>query len=454
MKVLFISLGCDKNLVDSEEMLSAVSSQSGLALTDDIEEADAAVVNTCCFIHDAKKESVDQILGLAQLRREGQIRALVVTGCLAQRYAGDILREIPEVDAVVGTTARDAVPGIIRDILSGRPPAERAFLEPLDRPVRADERILSTGGHTAYLRIAEGCDKRCTYCVIPSIRGPYRSVPMEQLLAQAAGLAAGGVKELIVIAQETTIYGIDLYGEKRLPELLRGLCAIEGIRWIRLLYCYPEEITDELIAVIRDEDKVLPYLDMPIQHASDQILRRMGRRTNRRELTALVRRLREEVPGICLRTTLITGFPGETDEDHAVLMSFVRRMKFDRLGVFTYSREEGTPAAKMKPQVPSRVKKARQKELMLLQQQIAFRQAAKMKGRVVTAFIEGRLADEDVYAARTYKDAPGVDGLVFIESDNEYMSGDMVDVRITGSQDYDLVGVPVPESEETDESAE
>ena len=444
MKLAFVSLGCDKNLVDSEEMLELLSRGGRYVLTDDEEEAEAAVVNTCCFIDDAKKESIGEILSFAERRKSGQLKALIITGCMAQRYSEDVLREIPEVDAVVGTTARKRLPealdAVIKDGVHGA-----VYLEDKNAPEETADRLLSTGGHYAYLKIAEGCSKHCTYCAIPGIRGEYRSVPMPQLLAQARDLAAQGVKELILVAQETTVYGRDLYGEKKLPELIRELCKIEELKWIRILYCYPEEITDELIGVIRDEPKVVHYIDMPIQHASDDVLKRMGRRTNRKELEETVRRLRENIPDICIRTTLLTGFPGELEKDHEILCRFVKKMKFDRLGAFMYSKEEGTPAAKMKPQVPAPVKRKRHKELMLLQQEIAFRKARAMKDKVLTAFIEGKIAGEDVYTSRTYMDTPGVDGTLFIESDEEFMSGDFVQVKITGADGYDLIGVPVPE---------
>ena len=452
MKILFVSLGCDKNLVDSEEMLGDLT-QAGYEITDDETAADAAVVNTCCFINDAKKESIETILELAQRRTDGQLRALIVTGCLAQRYSRDILQEIPEVDAVIGTTAQETLLQTLEEVIGRDPAAEesgsgkekdRALvrLNDLRKMPRTDaKRVLTTANGYGYLRIAEGCSKHCTYCVIPSIRGSYRSIPMESVLSMAQELAGQGVRELILVAQETTVYGTDLYGKKMLPELLHRLGQIEGIRWIRLLYCYPEEITPELVQTMRDEPKVLHYIDMPIQHASDDILKKMGRRTNRKELEEIVGLLRKEIPDICIRTTLIAGFPGETEKDHKTLMSFVRRMKFERLGVFAYSREEGTPAAKMAGQIPAPVKRKRRKELMLLQQEIAFKKARRMKGRTVEAIIEGRIVGEDVYTARTYMDAPGVDGTLFIETRRELMSGDFVTVKITGSDQYDLVGV-------------
>lgn len=441
MKVLFVSLGCDKNLVDSEEMLGDLSAE-GYAFTDDEEEADIAVVNTCSFIEDAKKESIDNILSLAQRRTDGQLKALIVTGCMAQRYHKEILEEIPEVDAVIGTTAEKELAATIRAV-TGSPDKKEHItrLEDTSQPIRTDaRRIQTTGGYYNYLKIADGCDKCCTYCAIPAMRGHYRSVSMDKLVEQARALAGQGVKELILVAQETTLYGTDLYGEKKLPELLHRLCGIEDLKWIRILYCYPEEITKELVQAIKEEPKVLHYLDMPIQHASDFILHRMGRRTSRKELEDIIGYLRKEIPDICLRTTLITGFPGERQQDHEQLLDFVKKMRFDRLGVFTYSKEEGTPAAKFSPQVPARMKKRRMDELMRAQQKIAFDEAQAMRGRVVTAMVEGKLVGEDVYAARTYKDAPGVDGLLFIETKKELMTGDFVRVQITGSQDYDLIG--------------
>ena len=443
MKILFVSLGCDKNLVDSEEMLGALR-ERGYQFTDDEDEADAAIVNTCCFIMDAQKESIEQILALAERRTEGALKALIVTGCMAQRYKEEVLREIPEVDAVIGTTSEGRIAEILDEILQKGGPAGSGGYLLVDsedkRTGTTAERVVTTGGYYSYLKIAEGCDKRCTYCVIPSIRGRYRSVPMEQLLDQARLLASKGIRELILVAQETTLYGTDLYGHKALPELLRKLADIPGIEWIRLMYCYPEEITEEIAEAMRDIPQVLHYIDMPIQHASDEILRRMGRHTDRQELTEKIAMLREMMPDICLRTTLITGFPGEKEEDHRALLDFVREMRFDRLGVFTYSKEDGTPAAMMSPQIPARVKKKRQKELMLLQQEIAFEAAQEMEGRVVDALVEGQLVGEHVYLARTYKDAPGIDGALFIETQRELMTGDLVKVKITGSREYDLIG--------------
>lgn len=438
MKVLFISLGCDKNLVDTESMLGYLT-QNGYEITDDEYEAEAVVVNTCCFIHDAKQESVNEILAMADLKKEGRIKALIVTGCLAQRYCDEILEEIPEVDVIMGTQAIEDIVEALESVLNGNP---RNFMPDMNKALpKLGKRVITTGGHYAYLKIAEGCDKHCTYCIIPKIRGKYRSVPMEELLAQAQYLADEvGVKELILVAQETTVYGTDLYGEKKLPELLSKLSEIRGLRWIRILYCYPEEIDDALIEEIATNNKVCHYLDIPVQHASDRILKRMGRRTTRAELEETIKKLRKRIPDICLRTTFISGFPGETDEDHEEVMEFVDTMEFERLGVFTYSKEEDTPAALMDGQLDEEIKEQRRGEIMELQQAIAFEKADAMIGRTVLAMIEGRIADEDAYIARTYMDAPNVDGYLFINTMKELMTGDLAYVRITGSNEYDLIG--------------
>ena len=437
MKILFISLGCDKNLVDSEVMLGMLAEQ-GYYFTDDETEAEAVVVNTCCFINDAKEESINTILEMAELKKSGQIKALVVTGCLAQRYCDEIQKEIPEVDAIIVTTAISSITQTLEEILNGKPENHMETLE--KPPVGGRKRVVTTGGYYAYLKIAEGCNKHCTYCIIPKVRGNYRSVPMEDLLKEAAELANGGVKELILVAQETTLYGVDLYGEKSLPKLLRELCRVEGLEWIRILYCYPEEITEELIQVIRQEDKICHYLDIPVQSGSDAILKRMGRRTDTAQIRAMIQKLRKEIPDICIRTTMIAGFPGETQENHEETMAFVDEMEFDRLGVFAYSAEEDTPAARMEDQIPEEIKEQRRDEIMELQQEIAFEAAGQMIGRRVKAMIEGKVAEEDAYVARTYKDAPGVDGYLFVNTEKQLMSGDFVDVVITGSNEYDLIG--------------
>lgn len=437
MKILFISLGCDKNLADTEVMLGLLASR-GYEMTDDETQADIIVINTCCFIHDAKEESIQNILEMAEYKKTGQVKALIVTGCLAQRYRQEILEEIPEVDEVLGTSAYDKILDAVDAALAGKQEVMLADIDAL--PLPETKRLVTTGGHFAYLKIAEGCDKHCTYCIIPKIRGNFRSVPMERLVKEAKELAEQGVKELILVAQETTLYGKDLYGEKSLHVLIKELCKISGIRWIRILYCYPEEITDDLIQVMKEEPKVCHYLDLPIQHANDEILKRMGRRTSKQELIDIIGKLRREIPDICLRTTLITGFPGETKEQHEELMDFVDEMEFDRLGVFTYSPEEDTPAAVMPDQIDEEFKEERQAELMELQQDIAFDNAQDMVDREVLVMIEGKVADENAYVGRTYRDAPNVDGLIFINTDEELLSGDFARVKVTGAVDYDLIG--------------
>ena len=437
MKILFVSLGCDKNLVDSEHMLGMLC-DNGFTVTDDENEADVIVVNTCCFIHDAKEESIENIIEMAKLKGEGNLKALVVTGCLAQRYKDEIQKEIPEVDAIIGTTAYDDIVNIVEEILEDKNVANSykdiSYLTP-----NTSNRVITTGGYTSYLKIAEGCNKNCTYCIIPKLRGKFRSVPMEQLLEEARYLADKGVKELILVAQETTLYGVDIYGEKKLPELLRELCKIEGFEWIRILYTYPEEITDELIQVIKDEDKICKYIDMPIQHASDNILKRMGRRTNRADLVEIIGKLRKEIDDIVIRTTLITGFPGETEEDFEELLDFVYDMNFERLGVFTYSAEEGTKAAEMNEQIAEEVKEARRNAVMEMQQDITFDYMASLVGNITKVLIEGYMVDDDVYVGRTYMDAPNIDGLVFVNSNKQLMSGDIILAEITNSDGYDLI---------------
>ena len=437
MKILFISLGCDKNLVDTEVMLGMLASR-GYEMTNDEQEADIIVITTCSFNHDAKEESIQNILEMAEYKKKGSAKALIVTGCMAERYRQEILDEIPEVDEVLGTTAYDRILDAVDAALAGQHEVMTADLNAL--PLPETKRLVTTGGHFAYLKIAEGCDKHCTYCIIPKIRGNFRSVPMERLLKEAQDLAEQGVKELILVAQETTLYGKDLYGEKSLPKLLRELCKISGIRWIRILYCYPEEITDELIQVMKEESKICHYLDLPIQHANDTILKRMGRRTSKQELIDIVQKLRKEIPDICLRTTLITGFPGETQEQHEEVMEFIDTLEFDRLGAFTYSPEEDTPAATFEDQIDEEVKEDRQADIMELQQEIAFDKAEDMIGREVLVMIEGKVADENAYVERTYRDAPNVDGLIFINTDVELISGDFAKVKVTGALDYDLIG--------------
>ena len=438
MKLLFVSLGCDKNLVDSEDMLGVLT-RAGHEIVDDENEAEAIIINTCCFIHDAKEESVETILEMAEYKKAGTCKALIVTGCMAQRYKQEIIEEIPEVDAVLGTTSYGEILKAVEEAVAGRHYQEYKDIDYLVPD--QGKRVLTTGGHFAYLKIAEGCDKHCTYCIIPKLRGKFRSVPMERLIRQAEELAEQGVKELILVAQETTLYGKDLYGEKSLHRLLKELCKVKGIRWIRILYCYPEEIYDELIQTMKEEPKICHYLDLPIQHASDAVLKRMGRRTTRKELTEKVQKLREEIPDIVLRTTLITGFPGETEEDHETLMEFVDEMEFDRLGVFTYSAEEDTPAASMEGQIPEEVKEERRDALMELQQEVSYDKGTERIGQELLVMIEGKVSGESAYIARTYGDAPKVDGYIFVQTGELLVTGDFARVRVTGAMEYDLIGV-------------
>ena len=441
MKILFVSLGCDKNLVDTENMLGILKNK-GFEFTDDEWEADIIAINTCCFIGDAKQESINTILEMAEHKKDARCKVLVVAGCLAHRYQDEIIKEIPEVDAFVGTSSYDKIADMINSVLEEKGISN--FVEDANRmPMVEADRIVTTPGYYEYLKIAEGCDKHCTYCVIPKVRGSFRSFPIEYLVNQTKKLVEGGVKEIILVAQETTLYGVDLYGKKSLPKLLHNLGLIEGLEWIRILYCYPEEINDELIEAIKNEPKVCHYLDMPIQHASDNILKRMGRRTSKQELTDIVAKLRREIPDIALRTTLITGFPGETDVDHEEVMEFIDECEFDRLGVFTYSREEDTVAAQMPDQIDEEIKEKYRDELMQLQQEISADRSAAMIGRIVRVMIEGFIPEDNTYVGRSYKDAPNVDGLVFIECDRELMSGDFIDVKITGSTEYDLIGTIV-----------
>lgn len=437
MKILFISLGCDKNLTNSEEML-ALLTENGHEIVDSEEDAEIIVINTCCFIHDAKEESIENILEMAEYKKSGTCKALIVTGCMAQRYKEEIIQEIPEVDAVLGTSSYRDILKAVEEACSGRHFEEYRDINEL--PEDTGRPVLTTGGHYGYLKIAEGCDKHCTYCIIPSLRGSFRSVPEERLLAQAEYMAEQGVKELILVAQETTVYGTDLYGKKTLHILLKKLCRIKGIRWIRVLYCYPEEIYDDLIQVMKEEKKICHYLDLPIQHASDKILKRMGRRTTRAQLTEIIEKLRREILDIVLRTTLITGFPGETEADHQELMDFVDQMEFDRLGAFTYSPEEGTPAEKMTDQVPEELKEERRDEIMELQQEISLEKGNDRIGQELMVMIEGKVSGESAYIARTYGDAPKVDGYLFVQTGELLMTGDFAKVKVTGALEYDLIG--------------
>lgn len=438
MKIYFVSLGCDKNLVDSEMMLTSLR-KDGFEITNDETEAEIIIVNTCCFIGDAKEESINTLLEMAEYKEAARCRLLVAAGCLAQRYHEEIQTEIPEVDVIIGTMGYENLTVALKQALE-----EKQVVESLKDinylPEPLTDRDSTSGGYYAYLKIAEGCDKHCSYCIIPKVRGSYRSVPMENLVAQAEHLVENGARELILVAQETTLYGTDLYGKKSLPELLEKLSEIEELRWIRVLYCYPEEITRELIDAIKRLPKVCHYLDIPIQHGSDTILRRMGRRTSRKQLMETVETLRREIPDITLRTTLITGFPGETEEEFEELKEFVRTVRFERLGVFAYSREEDTPAAQMDNQIPQEVKEARRDEIMALQQEIAFEKSESHVGEIFDVMIEGNLPEEGVYIARTYMDAPEVDGYVFVDTQWQLLSGDFLTVKITGADEYDLIG--------------
>ena len=436
-KILFVSLGCDKNRVDAEKMLGLLG-LSGYEVTDDESQADVIIVNTCSFISDAKQESIDTILQMADWKKSGRCKALIATGCMAQRYADEIREQLPEVDAIVGTTAYDSIAEVVDRALQGERSERLDDLKKIALP--EGRRVLTTGGHFAYLKIAEGCDKHCTYCAIPSMRGPFRSVPMEELVDEAKRLAGDGVKELILVAQETTLYGTDLYGRKCLHELIHELAKIDGIVWIRVLYCYPEEIYDGLIECMKSEKKLVHYLDLPIQHSNDQILRRMGRRTSEDDLRRIIRKLRDEVPDIILRTTLICGFPGESEEQFEDLCRFINEMEFDRLGVFTYSQEEGTPAALMDGQIDEETKLTRRDELMELQQEISADLNERMKGREIDVLIEGYVPNENVYIGRGYGDAPDVDGFIFVSSEENLETGDFVRVKITGASEYDLIG--------------
>ncbi|MCR5824754.1 MAG: 30S ribosomal protein S12 methylthiotransferase RimO [Lachnospiraceae bacterium] len=431
-KIMFISLGCDKNTVDTEFMLGLLRDR-GYSLTNDEAEADVVVINSCAFIQDAQQESINAILEAAEYKKAGSLKKIVVAGCLAQRYKDSIKEEIPEVDAVVGTTAIDKICDAIEE--------SNDHIESPDRlPLPDTTRVVTTGGYYAYLKIAEGCDKHCSYCIIPFMRGKFRSIPMERLVKEAEFLAEGGAKELILVAQETTVYGTDLYGKKMLHELLKKLCKIDGLSWIRVMYCYPEEIYDELIDVMASEPKICHYLDLPIQHASDAVLKRMGRRTDRAALEKVIDKVRKKIPDVALRTSLISGFPGETEEDHQCLLDFVKKARFERLGDFTYSKEDGTPAATFKDQVPQRMKNKRRKEVMVLQQQISAEKGRSMQGKVLDVIIEGKLPEDNIWIGRSYMDAPGVDGYVFVTSEGNHLSGDIIKVKITGSKAYDLIG--------------
>ena len=441
-KIMFISLGCDKNLVDSEKM-SAELIEAGFSVTDESREAEVCVINTCCFIHDAKQESIDTIIETGELKKKGKLKYLIITGCLATRYAEDIKEALPEVDAILSSSASDELIATINSLYKGNL-KDKSISKPIDRePEHKALRLHNTLKNYAYLKIADGCSKHCTYCVIPSIKGAYRSFPMEDIIKEAEDAVKKGKNELILVGQETTIYGTDLYGKKTLPKLLSELNKIEGLEMIRLMYCYPEEIDNELIQSIKTLDKVAKYIDMPIQHISDDVLKRMGRKTSGNDIRKLIRKLRREIPEIVIRTSLIAGFPGETEEDHKQLVDFLKEFKLERVGVFTYSKEEGTPAAKMKPQILKKVKEAWRKELMLTQQGIVFEANAALTGKRFKAIVEGRLEEENVYVGRTYRDAPDIDGYCFIKSERDLVLGDIIKVKIEKASGYDLIASEV-----------
>ena len=431
-----ISLGCAKNQVNAEHMLWLLR-QAGYEISPDPDGAELVIVNTCGFIESAKTEAIDNILAMAQLKAEGRIQKILVTGCLAQRYQEEILQEMPEVDGVLGTGSYFDVANAVGQVLSGK---RYKRFDDINADQSEDGRILTTPEYYAYLKIAEGCDNHCAYCIIPKLRGKLRSRPIEELVKEAEQLASDGVKELIVVAQDPSRYGLDLYGERKLAELLRQLCRIDGFVWIRVHYLYPDEMSQELIDVLANEPKIVKYLDIPIQHANDTILKRMRRRTSNADLVKIITHLRERIPDITLRTTLICGFPGETQEMHEELMQFINDMEFDRLGAFTYSPEEGTPAAEFTNQVDENLKKDWQADVMELQEEIIFDKNETMKGRELYVFIEGKVSDENAYVGRTYRDAPDVDGYIFINTDEELMTGDISKVRVTGAYEYDLIG--------------
>ena len=441
-KIMFISLGCDKNLVDSEKM-SAELIDAGFSVTDESREAEVCVINTCCFIHDAKQESIDTIIETGELKKKGKLKYLIITGCLATRYAEDIKEALPEVDAILSSSASDELIATVNSLYKGNL-KDKSISKPIDRePEHKALRLHNTLKNYAYLKIADGCSKHCTYCVIPSIKGAYRSFPMEDIIKEAEDAVKKGKNELILVGQETTIYGTDLYGKKTLPKLLSELNRIEGLEMIRLMYCYPEEIDNELIQSIKTLDKVAKYIDMPIQHISDDVLKRMGRKTSGNDIRKIIRKLRREIPGIVIRTSLIAGFPGETEEDHKQLVDFLKEFKLERVGVFTYSKEEGTPAAKMKPQILKKVKETWRKELMLTQQGIVFEANAALTGKRFKAVVEGRLEEENVYVGRTYRDAPDIDGYCFIKSKRDLVLGDIIKVKIEKASGYDLIASEV-----------
>ncbi|WP_312071559.1 30S ribosomal protein S12 methylthiotransferase RimO [Anaerotignum propionicum] len=448
--VAFTSLGCDKNRVDSEVMLGILA-QNGFQTIADEAEADIIVINTCCFIKDALDESIETILEMAEYKKTGKCKGLIVAGCLGQRYEKEFFDELPEVDAVIGTAAYESVAEVAADILKGK--MGEKYLEDIDRPMEDTNgklRILSTAPYFAYLKISEGCDNHCTYCVIPKLRGKHRSRTMESLVEEAKVLADNGVEELVIVAQDTSIYGRDLYGEPKLHDLLEELSKVDGIEWIRLLYCYPETLTQETIDEMARNEKICHYIDMPIQHGNDAVLKRMGRKSNQALIKEKVAALRGAMPDIAIRTTLIVGFPGETEEEFQDLVEFVEEMRFDRLGVFSYSQEEGTAAAIMENQIDEDLKEVRKETIMDIQKNIAASLCEKEVGKVVQVLVEGKLPEENIYCGRTRRDAPDIDGLVFLTAEEELYSGDFVTARIREAGDYDLMGDVIY----ADESAE
>ncbi len=436
-RIGLVSLGCEKNRVDAEMMLAKLQ-QRGYQLVEDAAMGDVAIVNTCGFIDAAKQESIEEILELAKLKEEGRIQAIVVTGCMAERYREEILKELPEVDAVVGIGANNDIAGVIEQVLAGK--QVQSFPEKENMPLSGD-RVQTTPSYFSYLKIADGCDNRCTYCAIPMIRGRFRSRSMEDILEEANTLAQRGVKELMVIAQDTTRYGEDRYGKLMLPELLTQLCKIDSIRWIRLLYCYPDRLTEELMDVIAREEKIVKYLDLPLQHCNGRVLKAMNRHGNREELTRLLKKVREKIPDITLRTTFIVGFPGETQEEFEDLAEFVKEIEFDRMGCFTYSQEEGTPAARMKDQVEEEEKVRRQELLMEAQMRIMERKNQALIGKTLTVLCEGFDRYAECWFGRSEADAPEVDGKVFFTHQGKKpMLGQFVPVTITDTMDCDLIG--------------
>lgn len=449
VKIALVSLGCDKNLVDSQVMIG-LCEKAGFTVVAEEAEADIIVVNTCCFIQDALEESIQAVLQAADYKKNGTCKGVIVTGCLAQRYEKELLEEIPEADMILGTTAYEKIVEAAEKLLEGNRHVK--YLESIDLPMEEENSILrvsSHRGHTAYLKISEGCDNHCTYCVIPKLRGKYRSRSLESLVLEAKELANMGARELVLVAQDTAAYGTDRYHQPMLHVLLQQLCQIEALSWIRLLYCYPEHVTQELIDTMQAEPKVCHYIDIPIQHGVDSVLTRMGRNTTGKEIKAKVDALRTAMPDIAIRTTMICGFPGETEEEFQELLDFIAEMRFERLGVFAYSQEEGTPAAKLPGQVSKRVKQNRKDTIMQLQQRISEERNKEWIGQRLEVIVEGSMPEEGVLCTRSFRDAPEIDGLVFIETQETFLSGDFLTVEITSAKEYDLIGRMV----QTNESA-